>query len=74
MYIVAGMARDCDQTLFCMVFVLAMTAARPHLAPTIAFDYLYEIADFHGNPGLTNSGVGSRIVSEIDSLFYGEYD
>ena len=63
MHIVAGMARDRDQALLCMVRVLAMTAPRPHMAPTVTFDYFYEIADFHGDPVSSDGANRNRIVS-----------
>ncbi len=47
MDIVRGVARYRDPALLDLMLILAMTAARAHVPPSIVFDQLYQIPDLH---------------------------
>ncbi|SRR5258708_1861937 len=49
MYIVAGVAGHRNPSLLEGMFVLAMASARTKTIPSVVFDCLYHVADFHRN-------------------------
>ena len=48
MHVVTGVARNRDSSPFDRMLVLAVAAPCSDLLPPVLLDYLYQIADFHG--------------------------